>query len=410
MNPTQRSQRLALLIVLTIALLSAVGMSLVFPVIPFLVEPYAGSPSSLALWVGLLQAAYAGSSLLAAPILGSLSDRVGRKPVLVVCLAGGAVAWTIFGMGGALWIFLVSRLIAGLFAGDLSVAYAYLADITRAEDRARRFGIAGAVFGVGFLVGPAIGGLLSPLGLAVPVFATAAITAATAVLALVALPESLAHENRTSRLTVADLNPIRPLLAAAHRPGMPRLLAVFAILTLALTIFVSNIPILALDAVGWGPVQLGSLLSAVGLVDIVVQGFLLGFLIRLVGERGVMIGGLIGVVAASALLVLVGSVLPASWLLVAGSLVYATAEGATTSTLQGVLSKSVGDDEQGSLAGGLTSTSSAMQLVGPLVAGVLYARISRTAPYIVGMVAVLLTLALLLPVRTRSVPEARGTA
>src|SRR5262249_26660280 len=160
-------------------------------------------------------------------------------------------------------------------------------------------------------------------------------------LALVALPESLSVTDRTTRLTVRDLNPVRPLLEAARRPGMTRLIGVFALLTLALTLFASTIPVLALDALGWGPIHLGGVLSAVGLVDIIVQGVLLGVLIRLVGARGVMIGGLVGLMGACIGLVLVGSLVPASWLLVAASLLFATAEGATTATLQGVLSTRV---------------------------------------------------------------------
>jgi MFS transporter, DHA1 family, tetracycline resistance protein len=409
MKPVSR-QRLSLIIILTIVLLSGLGMSLIFPVIPYLVEPYAGSPSSLALWVGILEAAYAACALFAAPFLGSLSDRIGRKPVLVISLAGSALAWTIFGIGGALWVFLAARLVAGVFGGDLSVAFAYLADITPAEERAKRFGLAGAMVGVGTLVGPALGGLLSPIGLAVPVFATAGITALTAVLALVALPESLAEERRSDEVNVTDLNPIPQVMAAARRPGMPRLIAGFAVLSLTMSMFVSNVAVLALDAVGWQPVQLGALLSAVGLTDIIVQGVLLSFLIKLFGERGVIFGGLAGIAVASGLLVLVGSLAATGALLVAGGLLYATAEGSTTATLQGVLSQNAGDDEQGSLAGGLSAAGSATQLVGPLLAGVLYSQISRTAPYFLGIVLIVVTMAVLVPSRTLQLTSARTAA
>lgn len=216
-SSTVSPQRLPLLVILAISLLSALGMGIVFPVLPFVVRPYVGSTGDLAFAVGAIDSVYAACALLAAPLLGALSDRIGRRPVLVASLVGSAVGWTVFGIGGAIWVLVLARIVDGLTAGDMSVAFAYLADITPAEDRAKRFGLAGAVSGVGFLVGPALGGMLAPISLTLPLFLAAATTAVTALLALVVLPESLSREQRAAARP-ADLNPIRPLFDALRRP------------------------------------------------------------------------------------------------------------------------------------------------------------------------------------------------
>ena len=389
-----RSQRLPLLIILAVSFLSTVGMALVFPVLPFLVGSHVGDAGSTAFWVGILEAVYAACAFVAAPFLGALSDRIGRRPVLIVSLIGSAIGWVMFGLGGALWVLLLARVIDGLTAGDMSVAFAYLADITAPEDRARRFGLAGAVGGVGFLVGPAIGGLLASVSLAAPLFAAAAVTVVTAILTAVALPESLDAERRTKRLSLADLNPLRTLGEAVRRPGLGSLILVFALAAVPLALFGGNVPVLVMDVLSWNTVEVGLLMSGVGIVDIIVQGGLLALFLRIMGERGVVIGGLLGQAFGCGLIVVMAALLPASWLFVTGALLFAMAQGATGAVLQGLLSKRVGDDEQGWLAGSMSAIGSAVQTVGPLLAGLLYLHVASFAPYLVA-VAVLLVAAVL---------------
>jgi len=388
-----RSQRLPLLIVLTISFLSTVGMALVFPVLPFIVGRYASDAGSTAFWVGVIEAAYAACAFVAAPFLGALSDRIGRRPVLIASLLGSAVGWALFGIGGALWVLLVARIIDGVTAGDMSVAFAYLADITAPEDRARRFGLSGAVGGVGFLLGPAIGGLLASVSLAAPLFAAAGVTALTALIAAVALPESLNRERRSQRLSLADINPLRSLVDAARRPGLGALMLAFTLAAVPMALFAGNVAVLAMDALSWSPVQVGLLMSGVGVVDIVVQGGLLALVLRLMGERGAVVGGLLGQAVACGLIVGVASVLPASWLFVTGALLFATTQGATGAVLQGLLSKAVGDDEQGWLAGSMSAVGSAVQMVGPLLAGLLYQRVAPWAPYLLVVVVMVVAAA-----------------
>ena len=392
-NPSR--QRFSLAIMLAITFLTALGFTLVFPVLPFVVERSVGSTGQVALWVGVLGAVYAGCALFAGPILGTLSDRVGRKPILVVCLAGSAAGWVLFGVGGSVLMLLLARIIDGVTAGEQSVVFAYMADITSPGDRAKRFGLMGAVAGMATLIGPALGGLLAGIDLALPVFAAALATGLTAVLALVALPESLPPEKR-SAVTSVQLNPFGALTATARRPGLGRRLLVFALIVATLTVVSSNFTVLGFDVLGWGPVQIGWLLTGVGLVDIVVQGGLLGLLVRFAGERRVIIGGLAGLAVSFALFVIVAAFVPGQVVMVVAALLFAISEGSTTATLQATLSESVAEDEQGGLAGGLSAISSAAGLVMPLLAGLLYAQVSPAAPYVLSLGAIVLALGLML--------------
>jgi len=393
-------QHLPLGILLAIAFLTALGLSLVFPVLPSLVGHSTGGTGEVALWVGILAATYAGFALFAGPVLGSLSDRVGRKPILVVCLAGSAVGWVLFGVGGSIVVLLVARIIDGITAGEQSVAFAYLADITEPGERAKRFGLMGAVSGMAFLVGPALGGLLAGIDLAAPAFAAAAASALTAVLALVALPESLPRDRRTSAGGL-ELNPFGTLARTARRPGMGRRLLVFGLVVATLTVVGSNVTVLSFDVLAWDPVQIGWLLTGVGIVDIVVQGVLLGILVRALGERRVVLGGLVGLAAAFAMLVVIAAAVPSQVLMIVASMLFATAEGSTTATLQATLSESVSEDEQGGLAGGLSAISSAAGLVVPVATGLLYSSVAPAAPYAVAMLGIVVAFGLMLRMARR---------
>lgn len=392
---------LSLAILVAITFLSAMGLSLVFPVLPFVVERAVGGGGEVALWVGVLTAVYAGCALFAGPILGTLSDRVGRRPILVACLAGAAVGWVIFGIGGSILVLLLARIVDGVTAGEQSVVFAYLADITTPEERTKRFGLIGAVSGVAFLIGPALGGLLAGIDIVAPVFAAAAATAITALLALVALPESLPPDRRSATAHV-ELNPFATLTQTARRPGMGSRMLVFALIVSSLTVVGSNVSVLSLDVLSWGPVQIGWLLTGVGLVDIVVQGGLLGLMVRVAGERRIVIGGLVGLAVSFVMLIAVATVVPSQVVMIVASLLFATSEGSTTATLQATLSQAVAADEQGGLAGGLSAISSAAGLVVPLLTGLLYERIAPAAPYLLSLVGIVVALAAMLRLVDRS--------
>jgi MFS transporter, DHA1 family, tetracycline resistance protein len=396
-------RQLPLVIMLAITFLTAFGLSLVFPVLPSLVGRATGDPGQVALWVGVLTSVYAGCALFAGPILGTLSDRIGRKPILVVCLAGSAVGWVIFGIGGSLVALLVARIVDGVTAGEQSVAFAYMADITSPGDRAKRFGLLGAVSGMAFLIGPALGGVLAGIDVAAPAYAAAAASALTAILALTVLPESLPPEKRNADARF-DANPFGSLLETARRPGLGRRMVVFALIVGTLTVVSSNFAVLSFDVLAWQPIQIGWLLTGVGVVDIVVQGGLLGLLVRVAGERRVVIGGLLGLAVSFAMLVAIAAFAPSAVLMVVAALLFASSEGSTTATLQATLSEAVAEDEQGGLAGGLSAIVSAAGLVLPVLTGLLYTEIAPAAPYALSIVAIIAALVIMLRLGDKPVP------
>jgi len=328
--------------------------------------PYV-SGGSLALWVGVLESVNAFCAFLVAPFLGGLSDRIGRRPILILGAFGAALGYVLFGIGGALWVLIVGRIIQGLTAGDMPALFAYVADITPAGDRAKRYGFLGALSGIGFMVGPALGGLLAKISLSAPIFATAAVAALVGVISLVILPESLAAENRSSKLSLGDLHPLRVIRDAFSRKGLAGLLVGYTLITIPFMFYVNNVSVLALDSVGWGPTQVGLMVSGVGVVDIIIQGGLLAVLLPKIGERGVVLGG-ISVQAIGCLgLALSASVFRLPWLLAAACLLLAAGEGGMTAALNGLMSASVGPDEQGWLAGSVSSIGSAIQMTAPLL-------------------------------------------
>ncbi|MCA0294630.1 MAG: MFS transporter [Actinobacteria bacterium] len=369
-------------LLIAITFLTTIGMTIVFPVLPFILREYVPE-TSLALWVGVLEGVYALCAFLAAPFLGSFSDRWGRKPILVVSVLGSAVGYVMFGIGGALWVLLVSRIIDGLTAGDMPVMFAYLADITPPEKRAARYGLLGALGGIGTMVGPAIGAYLATISLSAPVFATAAIAVLIGLIAAVVLPESLSPANRSTTLDLTELHPLKVISAAFARRELRSLLIGFTLISIPFAFFVNNVSVLALDAVHWGPTEVGLLLSGVGVVDIIIQGLLLGLLVKRFGERGVVVGGMVGQLVGCVGLALVAVFVPLTWVLATASLVFAAGQGGMQAALDGLMSSSVAADEQGWLAGGLSSLGSAVQMTAPLLAGWLYG-FSHGAPHWIG--------------------------
>jgi DHA1 family tetracycline resistance protein-like MFS transporter len=384
--PAAAAPRLAWPLIVAISFLATVGMTVVYPVLPFVIREYVAE-DSLALWVGVLESVYALCAFVAAPFLGSFSDRWGRKPILVVSVLGSAAGFVMFGIGGALWVLLVSRIIDGLTAGDMPVMFGYIADITPPEKRAQRYGLLGALSGIGFMIGPALGGMLAQVSLATPVFVTAGIAALIGVLTALVLPESLAKENRRTELNLEELHPFKVISSAFGRKDLRALLVGFTLISIPFAFYVNNFSVLGLDAVGWGPTEIGWVVSGVGVVDILIQGVLLGWLLKRFGERGVVLGGMIGQLVGCIGLAVVASLLPVPWLLVTAGLMLAAGQGGMQAALSGLMSASVGADEQGWLAGGVSSLGSAVQMLAPLLAGWLYG-ISHGGPYWIGAVLI----------------------
>ncbi len=382
--PTPARARRAWIMLIVLTMLSASGMTVVIPVLPFVVLRYSDQPH-LALWVGVLETVNALCAFIVAPILGRLSDRFGRRPVIIIAAFGAVLGFALFGIGGSIWVLLIGRIIQGLTAGDMPALFAYLADITPAEQRAKRFGLLGALTGIATMVAPALGGLLAAVNVDLPVFVTAGLALVSAVLAIFVLPESLAPANRSAKIDVKALHPFAVFRDAFVRKELRGLLIGFALSLIPFFMFINNFSVLALDSIQWNATQVGLVVAAVGIVDIAIQGALLPLLLPRIGERGVIIAGIVVQALGLGALALVGSLFAEPWLFVVGSLVMAAGQGASQASMDGVMSNSVGDDEQGWIAGVGQSLSSGVGMIAPLLAGALYATVGHSAPYWLGL-------------------------
>ncbi len=396
-----------MLIVLT--MLTVIGMTVVLPVLPFVVLHYVSHEQDLAIWVGVLEAVNGLCAFLVAPFLGRLSDRFGRRPVIIGAAFCGAFSMALFGIGGALWVLVVARVIQGLTAGDMPALFAYLADITPPEKRAQRFGMLGALSGIGMMIGPAVGGLLGAISVQLPVFVTAAVGLTIAILGVFLLPESLKTHNRAGAITLRQVQPFGVFAEAFGRKELRALLIGFALLALPFGFFVNNFSVLALDSIQWGPTQIGLLTAGVGVIDILIQGVLLAVLLPRMGERGVIVSAIVSQAIGLAALAIVASVFAQPWVFIVGALLLAAGQGASQAAMDGAMSNAVGDDEQGWLGGATQSLNAAMSTIAPLIAAALYTTISHAAPYWLGVVLMAVAAVVIarahIPNSARTLPE-----
>ncbi|MEO8395010.1 MAG: MFS transporter, partial [Chloroflexota bacterium] len=343
---------------------------------------------------------------IAAPGLGILSDRFGRRPILLFCMLGSALGYLMFGIGGSLAVLFLARIIDGITGANFSVAFAYIADLTPPDERGKFFGWVGAIAGIGFIFGPAIGGLLAKIDLSAPLYFAAAITFANLLFGLLFMPESLDKAHRETHIEIARLNPLSALGQVLAVPQLRWLLIAIFLYYLPFAALTGIIGLFAKDALNWDAAAIGSLFALVGISDIVVQGLLLPRLLKRFGEGKVVVGGLIGqlvgyVLAASVVVV------PSPLLMYLGVLILAAGDGLLGPALGGLLSRAAGSRSQGQVQGGSQSMQALARIIGPLGGGELYDRVGHATPYLsgVGFVAITLTaLSVALPRVPRSAP------
>lgn len=342
--------------------LDMLAIGIIVPVLPSLVKQMAGgSFEDAARWIGLFSAGWATMQFLFMPLLGALSDTYGRKGVFLFSNFGQAVACALTALAPGFVLLFLARLVSGAVSASVSTAYAYVADITQPEQRAARFGQLGAAFGLGFTMGPAIGGQLAQIDLHLPFWAAAAMAFANGIYGLLVLPESLPKERRAP-FVLAKANPVASLSFLARNPQLSGLATIKAIVDLAHASLPSTFVLYGLYRYGWQEDMTGLTLTMVGITQMLVQGGLVGPVIKAVGER---VGLLIGM--TTAIIAYFGyGLAPLGWLfwLV---IPIAAFNGLINPSLQSMMTRRVSPSEQGRLQGAIGTVQAAMGVIGPLV-------------------------------------------
>jgi MFS transporter, DHA1 family, tetracycline resistance protein len=398
--------RLALSFILITVTLDAIGIGLIFPVMPDLIAAVTGgSLASAALWSGVLTTSFAVMQFIFGPVIGSLSDWYGRRPVLLLSLAVMTLAYLCMALAPSIWLLLAARLLAGMAAATHSTATAFIADITPKQDRGRRFGLIGACFGIGFVLGPLIGGLVASLDTRAPFYAAGGMALANLILGLSVLPETVTDRTRRP-FTWARGNPIGALRAVSKLPDLRRPLVTFLVVALAMNVYPAIWAFFGKARFDWDTRMIGLSLGLYGVSYGLGQAFLVGPLIKRFGEhRAAHIGMWVDVATLSALGLVTNG-------MIALILTPITAlGGVVTPALQAILSHDTPDNSQGELQGVLSSLNAIAMIVAPLVMTTTFAQFTTPgaaifapgAPFI--LAAVLMVAAILLhvvkPLETR---------
>lgn len=383
-NSPQEPRVSPLVFVILTILIEVIGSGLVAPLIPYIVDEF----SSDALTVSLLASSYAGAQFLAAPVLGTLSDRVGRRPVLLVCTFNTALAFFIFGLAQALWIMFLAQIINGLTAGVVTTAQGYLADISNSkEERTKSFGLIGAAAGIGFILGPALGATLAGVNLRLPVLVAGSLALANFVMGYFTLKESLKEPIKTP-LTVRSFSTFAQLRDLMERSHLRYLFSGYFLFYLGFAGLTSIFVVFVRDEFSWGPAEAAGVLVWVGVITTLVQGGLIGKLVLRFSNDRLVIVGLTGIVIA-----LIGiCFIPRGIYLYGTQTLFAFSVGLASPTLRGTIANGVPDSEQGKVSGGSQSIVSLAQIIGPIVAGGAYDYLNSNFSF--GLQAFLVGLAL----------------
>ena len=347
--------------ILITVLIDITAIGLILPVLPLLVGAFTSSPAEQTFWFGAMALTSGLANFMASPILGALSDKFGRRPLLLLGVSGLALSFIVTGLATALWMLVAVRLFSGAMQSNAAVANAYVADITAPEDRARRFGLVGAMFGLGFTLGPAMGGFLGSIDVHLPFFVAGGIAVMNWVYGYFVVPESLPPERRRP-FEWRRANPFRALvgLSQLHRVGS--LVAVIALSSLAQVTVQSSFVLYTAFKFGWGPKDNGLALFTVGLMSVLVQGLLLKHLLQRFSARTLAVGGLM----ASTLTYLTFGAITEGWMMfvaiVAGNLL----GGGAAAVIQSQVSNAADARNQGQTMGAVAALSSLMAVMAPI--------------------------------------------
>lgn len=380
----------ALLMALTV-LIDFTGFGIIIPLLPF----WAQHLGANAVQVGLIMTAYSLAQFLFLPVLGRLSDRFGRRPIILYSLLIEALSSALSALVGSFALLLVVRFIGGLGAANIGSAQAVISDTTTPAERAKGMGMIGAAIGLGFVLGPALGGALATLGLAVPFWVAAGIALVNAALVFAFLPETRKVGAATAKagLTVRSLLPLTGLAASFKSPAIVRLLAINLLYTLAFTAMEAMFPLFSHATFGWTATQNGYLFVYVGVIMVIVQGGLIGRIVKRFGVQTALLAGL-ALLGGGLLLLPLGVTLPMLLLAIG---VLSAGSGAVSSTSSTLGSLAAGAEEQGQTLSALQSFSGLGRIVGPVAAGWIFSVGGPGAPFVVGGLLTALTLLIAAP-------------
>ncbi|KHL97649.1 MFS transporter [Paenibacillus sp. IHB B 3415] len=390
-HPTQNTEqtvdRHALIFGLISVFLCGIGFSIIAPVVPFLVQPYTSSPGEQAIMVTLLTSVYAFCVFFAAPVLGALSDKYGRRPLLLICLLGSAIGYFIFGIGGALWVLFAGRIIEGITGGSISTIFAYFADIIPLEQRTKYFGWVSAVVGAGTIIGPSVGGLLAKFGYAVPMYFGAVVTLLNVVYGLLFMPESLDKNNRLKEITFVRLNPFSQLASLLSMKNLNRLLISAFLLWIPNGSLQAVFSQFTMDTFSWKPAIIGLMFSIMGFQDILSQGFIMPKLLKKLNDKQIAILGMVSEIIGYGFIA-ISSLFTFYPLFIAGMFIFGFGDSIFGPSFNGMLSKSADSSEQGRIQGGSQSIQALARMIGPLIGGQIYVSLGHSAPAVMGIILI----------------------
>ncbi|TCZ79730.1 TCR/Tet family MFS transporter [Lysobacter sp. N42] len=375
--PAGAARRAALAFIFVTVLIDVLAFGLIIPVLPHLVESFVGGDTEqAAYWIGIFGTVFAAIQFLTAPVQGALSDRFGRRPVILLSCLGLGLDFVFMALAPSLAWLMVGRIISAITSASFTTANAYIADVTAPENRAKSYGMIGAAFGLGFIVGPLMGGVLGDIDHRLPFWAAAVLALANFLYGLFVLPESLPKEKRTPRFDWSHARPLGSVHLLRRYPAIWGLAAVVLLANMAHYVYPSTFVLFGAERYGWGEKEVGYVLALVGVLSVIVNAVLVGRVVKRLGERRTLLLGLAcGVFGFG-----VYAFATAPWVFLAAmpvSALWALAQPAT----QALITREVGPEVQGRMQGAIMSLVSLAGIVAPaLFAGTFGWFIGKNAP------------------------------